>query len=341
MTPSKIVFIGAACIFSTIAIAGFVKKSKKNKAVVFDAKVQKEHVIKIDEAQTSIIKKENKVVAKQLPQVKKEVKKETKVQDAQNDLPDTNIIDRLFATDSSRLPIVETVTYSSRVPWLQGKHAWISDYATYYSTTRHFIARSLNKKPDYFTQKVFPGDRFNVLAKDKNINFYLLIDLSRSKMWFYYIDTDTNERTLLKSYSVGLGRKDAKKASGFLTPIGKYGLGNKVAIYKPGTMGYFQENKTEMIKVFGTRWIPFDKEIENCSEASRGFGIHGAPWVLQNGELIEDKSAVSKYGSDGCVRLASEDVEELFSIIISRPTTLELVKDFFEAKLPGREKKIN
>ncbi|EKE04633.1 MAG: hypothetical protein ACD_20C00037G0001 [uncultured bacterium] len=254
-------------------------------------------------------------------------------------LPDANLIDRLFATDSSRLPIVETVVYNSRVPWQKGRPAWIADYAAHYSTTRHFIARSLNRKADYFTQKISPGDRFNVLKEGKNISFYLLIDINRSKLWFYYLDIDANERTLVKTYNVGLGRKDQKHSSGCLTPVGKYSLGSKVAIYKPNILGYFQDKKIEMIKIFGTRWIPFEEELSNCSESAKGLGIHGAPWIPSaGGELLEDRSKIGKYDSDGCIRLFSEDIEEVFAVIISRPTVIELVKDFHDAKLPGIEK---
>lgn len=260
----------------------------------------------------------------------------------QEEFSEVDQIPRLFALDASKLPIVETVSYTSRVPWLKGRPAWIADYATHYATSRHFIARSLNRKPDYFTQKISPGDRFNVLRKDKNLQFHLLIDLSRCRMWFYYIDLDANERMLLKTYRVGLGRSDAKTPSGMLTPVGKYQLGSKIAIYKPATMGFFQDRKIEMIRVFGTRWIPFEKELEGCTEEARGFGLHGAPWVFDSttGQFIEDRSRIGKYDSDGCIRLFSEDIEELFSIVITRPTTIELVKEFHEAKLPGVEKKL-
>ena len=100
------------------------------------------------------------------------------------------------------------------MPWLKGRPAWIADYAAYYNTSRHFIARSLNGKPDYFSQKVSQGSSFNVFRKDKNIQFFLLVDVSRCKMGFYYIDLDTNESILLKTYRVGLGRLDTSKASG-------------------------------------------------------------------------------------------------------------------------------
>ena len=256
------------------------------------------------------------------------------------DLPDANRIAQLFALDSSKLSLVETVSYTSRVPWLKDRPAWIADYANYYETSRHFIARSLNKKLDYFTQKVSFGDRFNVFKKDKQIEFYLLIDLSRCRLWFYAIDLDANERILLKTYPVGVGRVDASRASGYMTPSGKYRLGDKVAIYKPGTLGFYQDNKVEMIRVFGTRWLPFTDEIEGCTETAKGYGLHGVPWIEDaSGQLVEDLSKINVYDSDGCVRLSSLDIEEIFSIVITKPTTVELVKNFYDAKWPGVEKR--
>ena len=271
------------------------------------------------------------------PKVVAEPKVETKVDE---ELPEVDRIAQLFATDSSKLPIVETVSYTSRVPWLKGRPAWIADYATHYETSRHFIARSLNRKPDYFTQKISPGDRFNVFRKDKNIQFHLLIDLSRCRMWFYCIDADANERILLKTYRVGLGRTDTTRSSGSLTPLGKYSLGEKVAIYKPGVTGIFQEKKVEMIRVFGTRWIPFEKEVDGCTEPAKGYGLHGLPWAEDSitGNLVEDLSKLGRFDSDGCIRLVSSDIEEIFAIVLTKPTTVELVKDFHLAKLPGIEK---
>jgi lipoprotein-anchoring transpeptidase ErfK/SrfK len=254
--------------------------------------------------------------------------------------PELDRVPLLFTLDSSKLPFVETISYTSRVPWLKGRAAWISDYASYYETSRHFIARSLNKKADYFSQKVGPGDRFNVFKKDKNIRFHLLVDLEENKMRFYCIDQDAGERMLLKTYKVGSGRSDAQKKSGYLTPVGKYELGSRIAVYKPGTMGLFKEQKTEMIRVFGTRWIPFAKELEGCSEPAKGFGIHGAPWTLDSatGQIVEDLSVIQKHDSDGCLRLAKEDIEELFAIIVSKPTTVEIVQHFADTTLPGVEK---
>lgn len=309
MALPRTFLIGTAVIFGLIGIIAVIKK-------------------KADRQQTEIVQ--------EVP-LSEEVN--SRVAEVDGEIPDVDRISQLFALDSSKLPIVETISYTSRVPWLKDRPAWIADYATHYSTSRHFIARSLNRKPDYFTQRISPGDRFNVFKRDMNVQFHLLIDLSRCRMWFYYVDLGSNERALLKTYRVGLGRQDSKTASGYLTPTGKYILGSKIAIYKPGTQGTFQDRKVEMIRVFGTRWIPFDKEVEGCTESAKGFGIHGAPWVADAaGQLTEDRSMIGKYESDGCIRLSSEDIEELFAIIVTKPTQVELVKDFHDAKLPGVEK---
>lgn len=251
-------------------------------------------------------------------------------------LPEADLIYQLFNKGEPRLPFVETITYKSRVSWLKGRPAWLSDYASHYGTSRHFIARSLNGKRDYLRQDITEGDTFNVFRKDKNIEFYLLIDVSRSKMWFYVFDQDDKKLTLLKTYRVGLGRIDSQRASGLLTPLGKYSLGNKVAIYRPKVEGYYQGKKVEMIRVFGTRWIPFEKEISGCTAPAKSLGIHGVPWGINaSGHLCEDLSSLEKNESDGCVRLATEDVEEIFAIILTKPTVIELVKNYFDAKLPG------
>lgn len=276
---------------------------------------------------------EVKVVAAVIP------KEERHVVERGEEGEKTETVDRIrlfFSKGMDKLPIVETITYTSRVDWLKGRPAWLSDYASHFETSRHFIARSLNGKPDYLSQKVSPGDKFNVLRLDKNINFYLLVDLKGLTMDFYYLDYDKDERVFLKSYPVGVGRLDSYSPSGSLTPTGKYSLGNKVAIYSPGVEHYFQNQKTHMIEVFGTRWIPFEKEIENCSDSAKGYGIHGVPCIYdaEKGTLTESENMLGTYSSDGCIRLRKDDVEELFAIIITKPTIVEIVKDKTKVILP-------
>jgi L,D-transpeptidase catalytic domain len=252
--------------------------------------------------------------------------------------PEVNRIDQLFTLGPNKLPIVETISYASRVPWLKGKPAWVADYASYYNTSRHFIARSLNKKHDYFSQNVEFGSRFNVFRKDKEIEFYFVVDLSKCKMNFYYFDVANNERVLLRTYSVGLGILDKASLSGSQTPLGKYRLGNKIGIYKKGDLGYYLDQKIEMIQVFGTRWIPFDREVENCTAPAKGYGIHGAPWIVDSeGRAAENRASIGHYESDGCIRLLSEDMEEIFAIVVTKPTYIEIVKEFHNAHLPGKE----
>lgn len=256
-----------------------------------------------------------------------------------DDFPQIDRVFQLFTLGNSKFPIVETVTYCSSVPWLKGRPAWLSDYAAHYNTSRHFIARSLNGKSDYFSQKVSEGSRFNVFRTDKRIQFYLLVDISRCKMGFYYVDLDTNERVLIKTYSVGLGKLQPQSPSGSLTPLGRYSLGNRVAVYTPGVEGYYQDQKVEMVSIFGTRWIPFDQEIERVSAPSKGYGLQGIALQLDkhSGKYIENRQAIGAYESNGCIQLATEDMEEIFAIVISKPAYIEIVKDFHDAKLPGKE----
>jgi len=143
---------------------------------------------------------------------------------------------------------------------------------------------------------------------------------------------------LVKSYPISLGRLEDTRESGSLTPIGKYSIGDRIAIYHPDKKGFYNGEKVEMIQVFGSRWIPFEDEISGCSEPAKGLGIHGLPWLRnEKGEIIQDRASLGTYSSDGCIRLATEDVEELFAIIITRPAVVELVRDYYDADPPGIE----
>lgn len=357
MSVPKWILLSSFALFATIAVMALTKKG--NKQPLVSAKSQKAElasetpVISVPAIPVSQAFESERVKPFEKVKKGKEKKKNAKTLPLssiespvlarpapllKDDFPNIDRIFQFFSFSSSKLPIVETVTYSSTVPWLKGKLAWIADYANYYNTSRHFIARSLNGKPDYFTQNAAEGSKFNVFRKDKKIHFYLLVDVSRCKMGFYYVDLETNERVLLKTYRVGLGRLDATKPSGTLTPLGRYSLGSRVAIYKPGTTGFYQDKEVEMIRVFGTRWLPFEQGVERATAPAKGYGLQGAPWKDANSnELMENRDVIGAYDSDGCIRLNSEDIEEIFAIVLTKPTFIEIVKDFHDAKLPGIE----
>jgi hypothetical protein len=329
MSFPKFLGIASLLLFAMIGILAFFKGGKARSTA-------KSEVVPVTIMVPIPPPKEIPIVQPSIPTAKpvQEIPKAPTAAVAEEErlLPEANRIMELFNKGEPKLPFVETIVYKSRVPWQKGRPAWLVDYAAHYKTSRHFIARSLNGKPDYFDQDIAEGDSFNVLRQDKNIQFYLLIDISRCKMWFYVLDLDTNQRTLLKDYRVSLGRLDNQKASGSLTPLGKYSLGNRVAIYGPKTEGHYNGKKVEMIRVFGTRWIPFEKELSHCSAPAKGFGLHGVPWLPNAaGVLCEDRSSLGKHDSDGCVRLATEDIEELFAIILTKPTVVELVQNYFDA----------
>lgn len=237
--------------------------------------------------------------------------------------------EEFFQPGCETLPLVKTISYTPNVSWSPHKSAWLGDYAAHHCTSKHFISRSLNRnKPIYDQQNISVGDRFNVLQKQMPFEFYLLVDLSRSKLWFYYDDLIAKKKVLLKIYEVGLGRLDRHSPSGSLTPTGKFRLGSKIIVYKPGAKGIFRRREVEMINVFGTRWIPMHGSEASTAEL-KGYGIHGTPWLRSDeGLLKEDLTGIGKYLSDGCIRMTTCDVEELFSIVIARPTQVEIVTDF-------------
>lgn len=320
MSFPKFIALTAFCLFSVITLLAIFKRDK-------------------GEETPPVVRAPAPIEIELYPDAKNQSPVQFALNPSMDDLPDADRIDELFNLHDPKLPIVQTIAYRSRVAWQKGRPAWISDYASHYKTSRHFIARSLNGAADYFKQNVAEGDRFNVFDENKNFEFNLVIDLSRCKMWFYYYDLDKNERGLIKTYPVGLGRLDQTKTSGCLTPLGKFSLGDKIVIYKPKMVGHHDGQKIEMVRVFGSRWIPFEKELDHCTSPAKGFGLHGVPWIEnEQHELVPDEKSVGKYESDGCIRLGTADIEELFAIIITKPTSVEIVKDFHEAKLYGVER---
>lgn len=335
---ARLFIITSVVIFAVIGIAAYLKKSHPEETqIVIVAESPQIAPIKVDIASEPEVIEEVVEVIQETPFTVEEP--ETNNWPLSDEgLPRANKIEQLFTKGDPALPYVKTIKYKSRVPWLKGRPAWISDYASHYQTSSHFIARSLHGKGNYSKQDIANGDSFNILDPDKDIEFYLLVDLSRCKLWFYLYDRNSHKRVLLKDYYVGLGKPDPLKSSGLLTPRGKYSLGDRIVSYRPKMTGPHNGEKVELIRVFGTRWIPFDKEISGTTAPAKGFGLHGVPWTdHDNGHLEEDITSLQTYKSDGCIRLASEDIEEIYAIIASKPAFIELVADFHDAKLPGEE----
>jgi hypothetical protein len=333
MSLGKILAFTALILAAVLGVAAWLKESKTGETPASTVQT----VPSGSEIQSPVeVELEVEETVQPLREPEPAPKTSGEVQDAKvsQELPEADRIQELFSTKGAKLPLVETITYKSKVSWLKGRPAWLSDYASHYETSRHFIARSLNGKPDYLKQDVAEGAKFNVLRKELPLHFHLVVDASRCKMWFYAVDESSQSKTLLKTYIVGLGRPDATQASGLLTPLGKYSLGNRVAIYKPGVMGNHKGQRVEMISVFGTRWIPFEKEIAQTTAPAKGLGIHGVPWNKKaDGTYVQDLNSLKDYKSDGCVRMAKEDVEELFAIILTKDTIVEIVPEFHQSEM--------
>lgn len=344
MTLPRIFLFISLVLFGAIGVVALVKRSKSQKNQVVKADPAKAEVLEIDLSMLQALKPVEASVGTEasLPEagtvIEEVLEQKPAPQIASSDIPECDRIELLFQKNS-KLPIVQTIQYKSKVPWKTGRSAWLVDYAAHYKTHLHFIARSMNGKADYNPRPAADGQTFNVLSQNVKFYFYLLVDIPRSKLLFYAVMPDTQERVLLKTYRVGLGRIDSSKQSGCLTPIGKYSLGSRIAVYQPKMMGTYRGKRVEMITVFGTRWIPFEKELANCSEPAKSYGIHGTPWLVNGeGKLVDNTSSIGKYESDGCIRMRAQDIEEIFSIVATHETVIEIVSDFSKAALPGKDK---
>jgi len=325
MSSFKIFIWAAFVLFGGIGAAAYVKKQKKEPApTTVEVVATEEPPIEVPLASLQIKTDLQPAVKEEAPP---QVSKEPEVSKEPAVLP-IEQVDRvgLLYQKDSKLPIVETITYKSRVSWKQGRPAWLVDYASYHQTPLDFIARCLNESPNYTPPPATEGMRFNVLSKKIDFHFLLTVDLKTCSMGLYAVLPQKNEKIALKTYNVALGRPDSTKASRCLTPVGKYTLGSRILTIKPKQMGTYKGARVELIRVFGTRWIPFEKELEACSEPAKGFGIHGTPWANdpQTGILSDNTSSIGKYESDGCIRLKRQDMEELYSIISTRHTIIEI-----------------
>lgn len=261
-------------------------------------------------------------------------------QSTDSQLPcDVDRVKELFQPYNTTLPFIQTVAFVSRVDWVCGRPAYLGDYAAYYQTSKHFIARSLRGMGNYLSDVVSKAEKFNVYRKDYPIEFHLVLDLSRLKLWLYCHDCKEDAKILLKTYPVCAGKLDMSRRSGCLTPIGTFLIGSEFAVYQEGVKGIFKNEPCEMVSVYGKRWIPIGREIAGCSSSGKGLGLHGVPWkrLADTSAAQEQRSCIGHYETEGSIRLLTEDIEEIYAIIASKPAYLHSVKDFIDAKLPGKD----
>ncbi|MCH9609912.1 MAG: hypothetical protein S4CHLAM45_13620 [Chlamydiales bacterium] len=321
MSPKRFILFLALAVVTTLAYFNWPKETpfvKPPEGVSYEMAIEPIEVVEVSSASTEA--KSEKLFPRS----------------DESELPEeVDRLSQLFQPFPPLPSIVETISYTGRVPWVEGRSAYLGDYALRYKTSKHFISRSLNGMGKYLSDTVSKGNRFNVLRTDKEIEFHLILDLSRLKLWAYAHDVTEEEHLLLKSFPVCAGQLSSDAPSGCLTPTGTFLLGDEIAVYKEGMSGTRYGRSIEMVSVFGTRWIPLSREIANCTGSCKGLGIQGVPWKRdsESGEIYEDRSCIGTYQSEGCIRLLTEDIEELFAVIVSRPTYIHIVADFVDASL--------
>lgn len=163
--------------------------------------------------------------------------------------------------------------------------------------------------PQSLTYQIKPGDTINKIAreykttpelimKSNNLSNSLIIPGRQIKVWnapfSILVDKSQNililksNEEIIKTYIVSTGKNNC-------TPVGTFKIINKLlnpTWFKAGAVVPPQSSEN----VLGTRWMGFDLA---------GYGIHGT---------IEPKE-LGKQVTQGCVRLANSDVEELYTMI--------------------------
>lgn len=135
------------------------------------------------------------------------------------------------------------------------------------------------------SDRIIPGQRLKV----NTCGFSIVVDKSRNRLFL------RREGDIFKTYTVATGEAGS-------TPEGKFEIVNKLiepTWYRAGAVILPDDPDN----ILGTRWLGFDKA---------GYGIHGTTEPETLGQQV----------TLGCVRMANEDVEELYDIV---PTGTEVI----------------
>ena len=152
-----------------------------------------------------------------------------------------------------------------------------------YGTTTDLIATANNiSNPN----SIQIGDRLRILDHPK-----FEIEVSKSENWLLL----KMNGKFFKRYSVGTGKFNR-------TPVGTFKISDKEK-----NPAWWKDNRQipfgDPENILGTRWMKIVATGDTPPAA--GYGIHGT-W---------DNTSLGQQSSAGCVRMANEDVEELFMLV--------------------------
>lgn len=153
----------------------------------------------------------------------------------------------------------------------------LAKIAREFKTTPELIMKSNNLTSD----RIAPGRKIKVW----NASFSVLVDKSQNILILKADDE------IMKTYIVSTGKNNS-------TPTGTFKIASKLMNppwFKKGSSGPIPPGSPE--NILGTRWMGFDRLTD--------YGIHGTT----------DPQSLGKQVTQGCVRMANSDVEELYIIV--------------------------
>lgn len=139
--------------------------------------------------------------------------------------------------------------------------------------------------------------------------FHARIDKSDYRMDIYLRDRDGSPLYVC-SFMVGLGEEDS-------TPLGQWIIepGRKVVNpdwRNPRTGEYYRSDDPE--NPIGEYWLALKGTDEHTKDL-KGYGIHGTI----------DPASIGSSVSMGCVRLADDDIEQVFKLLVEGHSTVQIV----------------
>jgi lipoprotein-anchoring transpeptidase ErfK/SrfK len=175
-----------------------------------------------------------------------------------------------------RLLFSPTITAKSK-PYEIKPGDTLAKLASQFNTTVELLMKSNNLSSD----RIIPGRRLKVWTEP----FVIFVDKSQN-----ILILKTKDEEVIKTYTVSTGVNNS-------TPVGTFRISEKIPNppwFRPGRQEPIPAGDPE--NILGTRWLGLNLP---------GYGIHGT---------IEPQS-LGKQVTQGCVRMANADVEELYIIV--------------------------